>query len=411
MKYRYQAFEKSGKAVGGVVDAVTVEEARDLLRRQDLFVTDVRSAEEAAAPGAVSRRRPAKVGAGARLRFVATFARQLNVLVASGTPLVQALGAIERQMINPRWREVVAAVRERVETGTPVAEAMGARPEYFDAICRSLVAAGESSGTLGAMLERLATLARKQLHLRSAITGALVYPSLLMALGVNVVLVMMLFVLPRFSGLFESLDSPLPPTTKCLLAVSEALRSHGLYALGGLGVAAFALWHWLARGSGGATVAVLSLRAPKVGLILRNLTTARIARMLGVLLESRVPLLDALGLTCETAVHPAYRALIERAKDAVTRGESVSSVLGQSDLINPAVQEALRTGEQSGRLGEPLVQMADFLDEENEVVVKALTTLLEPAILIVLGLIVGLMALSMFLPLFDLVSAASGGAK
>jgi type II secretory pathway component PulF len=133
--------------------------------------------------------------------------------------------------------------------------------------------------------------------------------------------------------------------------------------------------------------------------------------MLGVLLESRVPLLDALGLTCETAVHPAYRALIERAKDAVTRGESVSSVLGQSDLINPAVQVALRTGEQSGRLGEPLVQMADFLDEENEVVVKALTTLLEPAILIVLGLIVGVMALSMFLPLFDLVSAASGGAK
>jgi type IV pilus assembly protein PilC len=413
VKYRYQAFEKSGKPAGGVVEAATADDARELLRRQELFVTDVRAAEDAGAQADAPRagRPAAKVKAGKRLRFLATFARQLHVLIASGTPVVQGLSAIERQMQNVDWRNVVAAVREKVETGAPVAEAMATQPLYFDPVCRSLVAAGESSGTLATMLERLATLSRKQLQLRSTIVGAMVYPSLLMALGVNVVLVMLLFVLPRFSGLFESLDSPLPPTTKILLAVSEFLRSQGLYVAGGLAVAGTAVWRWFARGTGRAAVGALVLRAPKIGLLIRDLTTARLARMLGVLLESRVPLLDALGLTRQAAAHPNYEALIGRAQDAVTRGESVSSVLGQSELITPAVQEALRTGEQSGKLGEPLVQMANFLDEENEVVIKALTTLLEPAILVVLGLVVGVMALSMFLPLFDLVSAASGGAK
>jgi type II secretory pathway component PulF len=148
---------------------------------------------------------------------------------------------------------------------------------------------------------------------------------------------------------------------------------------------------------------------PKVGKLARSIMSARVSRMLGTLMESNVPLLDALQLTKQSALNVHYEALLTRAEDAVSRGEAVSAVFGNSELVAACVQEAVRNGEQSGRIGQPLLHMADFLDEENDIVIKSLTSIIEPAILIFLGLIVGMIALSMFLPLFDLVSAAHGG--
>lgn len=409
MTFTYQAFDAAGKRASGTLDADTADEARQSLRGKGLFVTSLDQQDQTAAIARVEKQKKRRFSTGKRLHLISAFARQMNVLVSSGTPTVQALAAIERQAEDPAWRRVVIDIRSRVETGIPLSAAMSDKPDVFDAVCRSLVAAGESSGNMGAMLDRLATLTRKQLQLRRSITGAMVYPSLLMVLGVGVVIVMLAFVLPRFSGLFENLDSPLPPSTKFLLFLSELLRTYWWAALGALAAAAVSVRQWVARGSGKTVLNDLMLRAPKIGKLTRNLFTARLARLLGVLLESRVPLLDALQLTRNAAVSPSYADLLTRAEDAVSRGEPVSAVLGQSALINPAVQEALRNGEQSGQLGAPLVQMADFLDEENEIVIKALTSLLEPLILIVLGIVVGLMAMSMFLPLFDLVSAASGG--
>ncbi len=414
MKFSYKAFDKAGKAAAATIDAAGADEAREILRRQGFFVThlDAQKGDNAPAEGpSRAAGSTGKVGAGKRLKFLTTYARQLHVLISSGTPIVQALSAIERQVEHAQWKRVAQAIRERVETGVPLSHAMNEHPRYFDAVCRSLVQAGETSGALGPMLERLAVLTRKQSHLRSTIVGAMVYPCLLCALGVSVVVLMLLFVLPRFAGLFANLDSPLPPSTKFLLFLSEGLQNYWWVIVPALVGAGWGAKKWLGSARGKQKIDELLLRAPKIGKLTRSLITARLSRMLGVLLESRVPLLEALGLTRQAAINIRYADLIARAEDAVSRGETISSILGNTDLINPAVQEALRNGEQSGKLGQPLVQMADFLDEENEVVIKALTTLLEPAILVVLGAIVGLMALSMFLPLFDLVSAASGGDK
>ena len=415
MKFLYTAYDKQGRPVSAATEAASLSAAKDLLRAQGLFATELREdPAEAVQVAALSREQRGegrKPGTGERLKFLATFARQLNVLVSTGTPIVQGLSAIERQTEQPRWRRVVAQVREQVEAGVPLSQTMQHFPHYFDAVSRSLIAAGETSGSLSTMLGRLATLARKQSQLRSSIIGALVYPSLLMVMGIGVVILMLLFVLPRFSGLFETLDSPLPPTTKFLLYVSTLLRSFWWAALLVCTATGAGIKYWLGSSHGKAVLCSFALRAPKVGALVRSLVTARITRLLGVLIESRVPLLEALGLTRNAAGHPAYARLMTAAEEAVTRGEPISAVFGGTDLINPSVQEAVRNGEQTGKLGEPLVQMADFLDEENEVIVKALTSLLEPLILIALGVVVGLMALSMFLPLFDLVSAASGGAK
>jgi type IV pilus assembly protein PilC len=411
MNFAYTAFDTAGRRVSGSIDAADAAQASESLRQQGLFVAEMAAGHGVPADAAAGRPTP-RFRAGRRLRNVSRFTQQVHVLVSNGTPLVQALYAVERQATDPRWREVIAGLRARVESGAPLAAAMETTaPGIFDPVCRSLVAAGESSGNLGTMLERLAMLMRRQLQLRTAIVGAMVYPALLIVIGIIVLLVMLMFVLPRFAGLFQSLDSPLPPTTKCLMWISGWMLSYWWMLAAVLAVAAVGLRAWWPTPAGQHTRHSLLLALPKVGALTRSLMSARLARLLGVLLESKVSLLDALALVRQAAVNVHYHRLVARAEDAVSKGQSISSIMAESELIVPPVQEAFRNGEQSGQLGHPLVQMADFLDEENGVVVKSLMSLMEPLILIVMGLVVGVIALSMFLPLFDLVANVGGGAQ
>jgi type IV pilus assembly protein PilC len=409
MKFAYQAVDGGGKVVSDTIDAADQGEAMDALRRQGLFVGDIRPATGAAAlayarPGKKGKR----IGTGRRLKNMTMFTRQLSVLVASGTPLVQALSALERQTKDLTWREIVTSVRTKVEEGTTLSEAMAEHPRAFDAVARSLISAGESGGSFDVMLDRLAVLSRKQLHVRSAVVGALIYPSLLIVVAMAVLALMLLFVLPRFAGLFETLDVKLPPTTQMLMACSDFLRNYWwTIPLAGAG-AFFGLRSYLRSAAGRKSLDAALLRLPAVGAVVRSFAVARIARVLGVLLAGKVPLLEALGLARQTVNNYKYVDLVTKAEDAVTRGSNVSTVFAATDLVSPAMCEAIRAGEQSGQMGPLLLNIADFLDEENEVVVKSLTSILEPVILIVLGVVVGFVALSMFLPLFDLTAAAHG---
>ena len=223
MKFIYPAFDKNGKLISSSVEAETEVAARETLRKQSLFVNDFRAAGAGAnvTQGAIKSMRD-----GLRLKHLATLSRQLHVLVSSGTPLVQALNAVERQTEDKRWQAVVERLRKRVEEGAQLSDAMRAQPQFFDPVCRSLVHAGESSGQIVKMLDRLACMTRKQLHLRNSIRGAMVYPIVLVGIGVVVLNLMLLFVLPRFAGLFKTLDTPLPPTTRFLMMLSEILQGY-----------------------------------------------------------------------------------------------------------------------------------------------------------------------------------------
>jgi type II secretory pathway component PulF len=333
------------------------------------------------------------------LKPVAIWSRQLSVLLRSGTPLAQALQAIEKQTAEGAWRTVLSDVRERVEGGTPLSAALAAHPRHFDGVSENLIAAGESAGQLAAMLERLAAITRQQLKVRRALRGAMVYPALLLTVGVAVTAVMIVMVIPRFTQLFQTLDAPLPPTTQLLVGLSDILRSHWWAVLGGVAAIAVAL-RLAASSAGGRRLIDRGLvTVPLIGPLTRSLCTARVARLLGVLLESRVPLLQALRLTRRAAGNSLY----------ATGGEPVSTVFARSALMSPTVAEAIHHGEHNGQMGPILSDMADFLDEENEAVVKTVMSVLEPLILIVLGSVVGFIAFSLFMPLFDLTSMTGGG--
>jgi type II secretory pathway component PulF len=407
MKFAYKAVGRDGATLNETIDASDAAEAMDNLRRQGIFVSEIAPASDAAVKASDPTKH--RVSGRKRLTHLVNFTRQIAVLVSSGTPLVQALVSLERQATDKQWHAVLEKLRVLVEEGASLSAAMEQFPQYFDPICRSLISAGESSGKLEPMLDRLAKLVRKQLQIRNAITGAMVYPTLLIFIAIGVMVVMLTFVLPRFAGLFATLDTPLPPTTKLVMWMSDAVRGYWWAILIGLGAAGAALKFWLASPAGKLAFDQFSVKAPIFGVIVRSFATARIARLIGVQIDSHVPLLEALALTKSATGNSLYAQLIASAEDAATRGQPISVAFTDSPLINPSVAEALRSGEQTGQVASLLLNIADFLDEENDTTVRSLTSIIEPIILIVLGVIVGFLAISMFLPLFDLTSAVQGG--
>lgn len=399
MRLAYRAYDGTGKEVMDTVEASNAVDATETLRRRGLFVTKIRedaapARERAGGGGWLGRRR--------RLKNLAMFTRHLQVLVASGTPMMEALQALERQIQDRAWRSAIADVRMQVEEGRSLSEAMERRPGYFDALYRSLIAAGESSGKLRAMLQRLAVLQRKRLHVYSAIMSAMVYPALLLVVATGVLSLLLIFVVPRFGELFATLGAPLPASTKILIDISRFLGSYWWIVLSGIVAAVVAAKLWLGTPAGHRAVDTVVLRLPQLGRVARSFITARIARVLGMLLEARVSVIEAIEHARAAAGNFHYARLLSHAENAVIRGEPISAAFADTNLIAPCLYEAIRSGERSGQVGPLLLEIADFMDEDNETMVRCLTSIIEPFILIVLGLLVGLVALSLFTPLFDI---------
>jgi len=411
VKIGYRGFDRTGKSARGIVDAPDARTATENLRRQGIFVLELSSADGGGgAEPAAARTSKFSLGASSRSERVCLFFRQLSMLVRTGTPVAEALASLQRQATNEEWSKVLTQVRMSVEEGKSLADAMGPHPAYFDAVARSLVAAGEGGGRLDEMLDRLCALTRQQVKLRKTVTHAMIYPSLLLCVSLVVLCAMVGFVLPRFEGLFQSLGSGLPPMTKVLMMVSHFLRNNWMFiapsvlcALGGV------VW-WVRTPRGQRAIDVTLVRAPKLGLLTKSYAAARIARVLGTLLDGKVPLLEALVLAKHSVGNSLYVELMNKAEDAVIRGDTLSSALCDPNLVSPSVIEAVRSGERAGQLAPVLISVADFMEEDTESAVKTVTGLLEPAILLLLGVVVGTMAISMLLPLFDLTASGPNGA-
>lgn len=407
MKLRYQALDAQGHMQAAVLDAPSRGDAIEQLRRRGLFITTIEPAEE------VEERR----SAGPRVSFfqrkasqkdLVLFTRQMSMLLGAGTGVVPALFALETEMRGPVWRSALPAVREEVEQGAPLSAAMGHCPHLFDGVFRSIVAAGEATATLPDMFARLAALARQQHEVRNRVTAALTYPAVLCVVSMAVAGVLMGFVLPRFAGLFSSLRVELPATTVFMMNLSNFLRDHWVEVSAAAGVALVGLTIYVRTAAGVNLFRRILLSAPGIRSVVRMLVLARICRMLGLMVQARVPLIDAITLTSEGTGYPTYRELLLRAKENVSRGESMAQALAHPGLVPTAVVQAVAAGEQSGKLGDALSFIADCYDEDNRHRIALVSRVIEPVILVFLGLVVGTVAVSLFIPLFDLATAAGG---
>ncbi len=405
MNLTYEAIDPKGQRVGNVLQAASIKEGIEELRRQGLFVTKI----EEDGPKTTKREATQKVSDPTSCKMglapLMLFTRQMAMLLTSGSALVPALTAIAPQMKSPQHRRILEAIKVDLENGMALTDALRKYPKAFEPSYCAVVAAGESSATLPQMFNRLANIIQKRRGLRNKIIGSLIYPALLSTLSVKIIAVMMFFVVPRFADMFKNLGVELPVSTKVALGISDTLIQYWpivlILVIGGIS-SCVAL---LKTKKGRQILCDAQIRVPLIGKLMSRLIQGQTFRILGMLLESRVGLLEALDLARGVTANRKFQNLYSNLEESITRGESICDAMSHSDIISPSIIQAIRTGEQSGRLGESITYVANVLDEENTELLVTVTKLIEPLVLIVMGIVVGTVAISLFLPLFDMTSA------
>lgn len=398
--YSYRALDSRGKICHGVLDADSERQARNALRAKNLkpfFVASVSANDENRGRGAWLRPR--------RLdrKSLNLLTRQLASLVKSGLPVDEALALAARQQRKPAVKTILLQVRARVVEGQSLAQALAAAPGAFDGMFLTMVKVGESSGFLGAVLERLADYTEQSQQSRQKLQMALVYPLALLGVSLAVVALLMTFVVPRLISIFAKADRELPWLTRALINISEFSGSvWALLTLGLLIGAVMGFRRWLRDEDNRRRWHALLLRLPLLGAVIEESECARFAATLSILLSSGVPLLEALHIAVQVLDNRVLRQAAQQAATAVREGSSLSRALDQTDVFPPMLVQMIASGEANGTLGEQLGQVARHQEKELEMVLATALGLLEPLTILLMGGLVCLIMLAILLPIFDI---------
>ncbi|MBI4717851.1 MAG: type II secretion system F family protein [Planctomycetes bacterium] len=402
MLLTYDAVDTQGKTTKDVVEAMNPREAVEVLRRRGLFVTRIAEDTQNAQAKAVHR---SAVKGRLPLATLVLFTRQMAMLLRAGSGIVPAITAIRKQMRRPTHAALLEQVVSDLEEGSTLTDCLRKHPDTFDPVYCAIIAAGEASASLPNMFERLAEIVGKKRALQKKLIGTMAYPALLVAMCFKITLILLLFVLPRFDGMFQQLGVEAPATTQALLAAGQFLQAHWVAVLAGAGVVVSTLVWFLVSPRGVKWISDVQTSIPGLGRLRSRMIQAQVLRTMGMLLESRVGLLDTLDLARRSTRNRSFQELFTNLEETVTAGGQMSTAFEQCRLIEPYICQAVRTGEDSGNLGGAMTYCADVLDESNTELIGVITKLIEPVILIGMGVFVGGVAISLFLPLFDLTSA------
>jgi type IV pilus assembly protein PilC len=397
----FKGKNREGKAISGERVADSKEAVMALLRREQILVSSVKEkGKELALP---------KLGGGVSAKEIAIFTRQFSVMIDAGLPLVQCLEILGTQQENKTFAKVLQQTRMDVEGGASLADAMRKHPKAFDELYVNMIAAGEAGGILDTILKRLATYIEKAVKLRAQVKGAMIYPVAVLTIAAGAVAIILWKVIPVFAGLFESMDVQLPLPTRIVIGASHwfgrLLPLFVVLAIAG----AFAFKKYYATYSGRRVVDRIMLKMPILGMLLRKVAVARFARTLATLTASGVPILDGLEITARTAGNAIVEDAIMVVRKGVEGGMTLAQPLKETNVFPSMVVQMIAVGEQTGALDSMLSKIADFYEEEVDQAVANLLTLMEPAMILLLGVTVGGIIISMYLPLFSLISKLAGG--
>ena len=410
--YKYTAIDRNGAQTSGKIEATNDEQARQKLMAKGLMVTtlanDAGSAKPTAAPTA-----PAKggftFGSKVSQNDVTIMTRQLATLIVAGLPLLRALELITKQERNPAFKVILANVADSVSQGNNLSEAMQAHPKVFDKLFVNMIRAGEAGGVLDKVLDRLAKFREKAERIQKKVKSALVYPGVVMSVAIIIVYILMVKVVPSFQKLLDGQKTEMPPLTKLVIGISQLLTVYwwatpilvfGVY---------FLLKQWLSTEKGKELFDRMIFRLPKVGTFVQIVSVSRFARTFGTLMASGVPILQSISITRDTLDNVVIAKSLERVHDRVRDGEPLSVPLEQSGVFPQMVTSMIQVGEETGQLPEMLNRVADIYDEEVDNAVTALTSIIEPVLIVFLAVVVGAIVLAMFLPLIALITKMTGG--
>jgi general secretion pathway protein F len=406
--FQYKALDSGGKAVQGLKEADSPKTLRAALKREGVFLTEVLGAQEAKAQAAreVSVRRVVLGRVSAT--DLAIMTRQFAVLVGAGIPLVESLGALVEQIDHEKLKRIISDVRQRVNEGASLADALAAHPKTFTNLFVNMVRAGESSGALDVVLVRLADFTESQARLRSKITGALAYPAFMLLIGTGVIGVLFAVVIPKIVKIFDDSQVVLPWYTRALIGFTHLISGWWWAILLVLVALGWGFARWRATEQGRAAWDRRVLTAPIFGRLIRIIAISRFARTLSTLLKSGVPLLTAMDIVRNIVGNTRLAEVIEQARDAIREGESIAAPLKRSGEFPPLVHHMVAVGERSGSLEEMLANVAKAYEDQVETTVSTLTSLLEPLMIVIMGLCVGFIVLSVLMPILQLNTLTGG---
>ena len=421
-RFNYVALDTRGQEATGLVEAPSSNAAISQLRQAGYFPTSVIEEAISSPDGQEGRDRAAKMARTTKPRakkgivlfqrkkvkskILMIFTRQLATLIDSGLPLLRSLNVLEKQERDKVLKNTINKVADSVQSGSTFSDALALHPRIFNDLYVNMVKAGEVGGVLELVLTRLSEFQEKAAKIKNKVLAAMVYPGIVMTMAMGIMSFLLVFIVPRFEVIFHDLlgDKPLPPVTRFVIGASDFAKNHGLVILGVV-VAAVTLYKFIGRTRRGRlAIDTFKLRMPLFGNLNRKTAISRFARTLGTLVTSGVPILQALNITRETAGNAAIARAISHVHDSVKEGESIVQPLEASRVFPPMVVSMVDVGEETGKLPEMLLKVADVYDDEVDNAVVALTSMLEPIMIVFLAVIVGTIVLALFTPLISIIT-------
>lgn len=405
--YAFKGRNRLNELVSGEKEAATQDELRALLRREQVILTSASEKGREIAIPKLGRRKKVKA------KELAVFTRQFSVMIDAGLPLVQCIDILGEQQQNAFFKDVLRQVRQNVEEGSTLFAALEKHPKVFDNLYTSMVEAGETGGVLDLILQRLATLIEKVVKLKRSIVSAAIYPAAVITVAIGAIAIIMIVVIPQFQQIFLGLLGPgedLPLPTRIVMAISSFIAGWGgLALLVGIIASAVGIRYYYKTPKGRWNIDSLLLKVPIIGSIIRKVAVARFSRILSTLLSSGVPILQSLDITAKTAGNVIVEDAILKVRAGVERGENFVDPLKATDVFPHMVGQMIGVGEQTGALDAMLGKIADFYEEEVDTAIADLLGLLEPVLIAFLGVTIGSIVISMYLPLFSLIGKLSNG--
>lgn len=394
--YQYTAKNKNGQTVTGVLESSSELEAADMLHKKELVVLSVAQAKKK--PSADVNAPGKKV----KLDDLVIFSRQLATMIDAGISLVQSLGILGEQIENTALRNVVITMRRDIEAGMSFCDALNKHPKVFSDLFINMARAGEASGQLDEVLDRLATYLEKSSAVTRKVRSSLVYPAVVVSMALIITAVLLLKVVPTFKGIFEVLGGKLPIPTQILIAISDLVRKNFLYLLGFIILVVFLFKRYISTPQGRYNFDLSKLKAPVLGQLFRKIAVAKFSRTFSTLIRSGVSILSALDIVSRTSGNKVLEEAVLSCSKNVRDGEPLSKPLAKTGVFPPMVVRMISVGEQTGQLEKMLSKIADFYDEQVDAATASLTSMIEPLVIGFLGIFIGGIVISLFLPIFKI---------
>jgi len=398
--FNYKVRSPQGNVLTGTMEAREQRMVVDRLRHQRFIVLEIGEIKKSASRDFLDSINFLKKRV--KQKDLVLFSRQLSTLIGAGVPIVQGLTILVEQIENPAFKKVITSVREDIESGTSITEALSRHPTVFSELYVNMVKSGELGGILDVILERLSAYQESAAALRGKIRSAMIYPAVIALVAGGVTTFLMIVVVPAFVKIFEQVGAQLPLPTQILLAVSNFLKHYIIFLIIGLIAFVVGLRQYYKTEAGSMYIDRLLLRLPLFGVLLRKVAVAKFTRTFGTLVKSGVPILQALETVAKTSGNRVIEKAVLAAKEAIREGERISEPLKASGAFPPMVTQMILVGEETGNLDAMLSKIAEFYEQEVDAAISGLTSLIEPVVVVFMGIIIGAIAVSMYMPMFQL---------